>query len=164
MPPRESPKNPPQRFSKELAARTLLLIEQAPVILGARLQKTSFTQYLRLESTKKLFAERGDTGHVLRQIIDDPSMDREVTVQERRHFIAKHYTDHPLGIAYWQGVGKILWLQYAAYLAARRLADDTIERVTRRAKNDARRKLQERKRLMERHKREAEHKRWGQRA
>lgn len=155
--------NSPQQFSKELAARNLLLIEQPPVILGARLRKATFTDFLRLASTRKLFAS-GDTAHVLSKIVADKSMGREVTVKERRIFIAKHYLSHPRGIAYWHGVGKILWLQYGAYLAARDLADKVIERALRCAKNKARRKLAERKRLMERHRREAKHKRWGQRA
>ncbi len=154
----------PQTLSKELAARTLLLIEQPPVVLGARLRKTTFVQYLRLDSTRKLFA-CGDCAHVRRKIIADKSMAVEVTVKQRRAFITANFSGQPRGAAYWQAIGKILWIQYAGYLVARSLADKTVKRALRRAKNEARRKLAERKRLMERYKREKLRKRrWGKRS
>lgn len=164
MTPREPHKKSPQHLPKEIAARNLLLLEQPPVILGARLRKTTFTQFLRLESTRKLFA-CGDSARVRRKIIGDKSMNKEVTLQELRGFTRKQYGKDQRGIAYWQRVAKILWLGYSAYLVMRVVAAKAVDAAIGRGKKEARRKLAERKRLMERHKREsARHKRWGQRA
>lgn len=153
----------PQQFSKELRARNLLLLEQPPVILGARLRKTTFADFLRLGSTQKLFA-CGDTAHLLRKLINDESMNSEVSAKQLRSFIRNNFGEDTRGIAYWQRVAKLLWLGYGAYLTMRVVADKAVESVLKRAKNNARRKLEERDRLMKRHRCEAAHKRWGQRA